>query len=65
MWTRIIVGIVVGGLLGFVSGIFIGSALGTPDVTALYAIYFGAFSGLLICLIIEVNGLNHSKETND
>ncbi|WP_099363913.1 hypothetical protein [Fredinandcohnia onubensis] len=62
MAIRIMVGIVVGGLLGFISALIIASAMNAPDVTVLYAIYFGVISGLLVCLIMEVNRLNNTKK---
>ncbi|MGD7043086.1 hypothetical protein [Jeotgalibacillus proteolyticus] len=65
MIIRILIGIIVGGLLGFISCLLIGSAIDATDETALFAIYFGIVSGLLVCLIIEVNKLNHTKKFND
>ncbi|MBM7578198.1 hypothetical protein [Jeotgalibacillus terrae] len=61
MIIRILIGIVVGGLLGFISSLLIGSAMNASDETALFAIYFGVVSGLLVCLIIEINKLNNTK----
>ncbi|MFD2045069.1 hypothetical protein ACFSTA_15400 [Ornithinibacillus salinisoli] len=65
MGIRIIVGIVAGGLLGFISSLIIGSALGAPDSTAVIATYFGVLSGLLVCLIIEVNKLHNVNKGNE
>lgn len=64
MGIRILIGIVVGGILGFISCLLIGSAMNAPDVTVLFATYFGVISGLLVCLIIEVNRLNDIKNNN-
>lgn len=62
MFNRILVGIIVGGILGFVSSLFIGSAVGAPDSSLLYSTYFGVVSGLLVCLILEVNKLSGEKD---
>ncbi|MTI47356.1 hypothetical protein [Sporosalibacterium faouarense] len=61
MIKRIIIGIILGGLLGFISGMVMGSALNAPDDSLLNTFYFGMISGLLICLIIEVNKLSINK----
>jgi hypothetical protein len=58
MFKRILVSIILGGLFGFISCIFIGTALGTPESMLINAIYLGIISGLLICLILEVNKLS-------
>lgn len=57
MMMRILLGIVTGGLLGFISSSIIGSALNMPDSTIVNGIYFGVISGLLVCLILEINKL--------
>ncbi|MBD8027161.1 hypothetical protein H9636_10895 [Ureibacillus sp. Re31] len=57
MVMRILLGIVAGGLLGFISSSIIGSALNMPDSTIINGIYFGVISGLLVCLILEINKL--------
>lgn len=62
MFKRIIISIILGGLFGFISYIFIGSALGSPESMIFNTIYLGIISGLLICLIIEVNKLSSDRE---
>ncbi len=65
MLSRILAGIFLGGILGFISGLFIGSAVGASDSSLVYSTNFGVVSGLLICLIIEVNKLNNEKRSNE
>lgn len=55
-------GIFMGGLLGLICGLVIGTAVDATNSTLVSSTYFGVVSGLLICLIIEVNILTDTKK---
>ncbi|WP_273129693.1 hypothetical protein ACNRWW_20345 [Metabacillus sp. HB246100] len=64
MLIRIVVAIIAGGMMGFISCLFIASAVNAPDSSLVYSTYFGVVSGLLICLIMEVSKLDSKRHSN-
>ncbi|WP_205685237.1 hypothetical protein [Peribacillus acanthi] len=63
MINRISGGIIVGAILGLFIGLFIGGGmLGEDHISLIYCMFFGIIIGLLICIIIEIHGLNKNIE---
>lgn len=65
MWVRIGLFILADVFLGGVSGEVLLSSRGGTESLLPISIYFGVFTSLLICLILEVRAIREKLETKD
>ncbi|PJK15979.1 hypothetical protein CQS04_12150 [Chryseomicrobium excrementi] len=65
MWMRIGLFILGGIILGTLSGQILLSSRGGSESLLPFSIYFGVFTSLLICLILEVRAIREKIETKN